>query len=137
MQINKTTQNNEILLSVSGRIDSTNAQELIEACAQVEFDKIEKLVMDFADVTYISSAGLRSLLVIRKKAGAGKFFVANVNSDNFPTKKEAWIWIEKIFQGIFDIIYYYFCRAFCRRSSKDHKTPSVISVPLFADDADN
>ncbi|MEE0968598.1 MAG: STAS domain-containing protein, partial [Clostridia bacterium] len=62
MQINKTTQNNEILLSVSGRIDSTNAQELIEACAQVEFDKIEKLVMDFADVAYISSAGLRSLL---------------------------------------------------------------------------
>lgn len=80
MQIKTTTQANEIFLSISGRIDSTNAQELTEACAQVEFDKIEKLVMDFAEVAYISSAGLRSLLVIRKKAGSGKFFVANVNS---------------------------------------------------------
>lgn len=80
MQIKNTVQENEILLSVSGRIDSTNAQELTEACSQVDFDKIERLVMDFAEVAYISSAGLRSLLVIRKKAGAGKFFVSNVSS---------------------------------------------------------
>ena len=80
MQIKKTMQGNEIILCISGRIDSTNIQELNDACAQIEFDKIERLVMDFTDGSYISSVVLRSLLVIRKKAGDGKFLVANVNS---------------------------------------------------------
>ena len=80
MQIKKTMQGKEIILYISGRIDSTNVQELNEVCDQIEFDKIERLVMDFTDVSYISSVVLRSLLVIRKKAGDGKFLVANVNS---------------------------------------------------------
>ena len=80
MQIKKTMQGEEIILYISGRIDSTNVQELNEVCDQIEFDKIERLVVDFSDVAYISSVVLRSLLVLRKKAGEGKFLVANVNS---------------------------------------------------------
>ena len=80
MQIKKTMQGKEIILYISGRIDSTNVQELNEVCDQIEFDKIERLVVDFSDVAYISSVVLRSLLVLRKKAGEGKFLVANVNS---------------------------------------------------------
>ncbi|MEE0839928.1 MAG: STAS domain-containing protein, partial [Acutalibacteraceae bacterium] len=80
MQIKKTMQGKEIILYISGRIDSTNVQELNEVCEQIEFDKIERLVVDFSDVAYISSVVLRSLLVLRKKAGEGKLLVANVNS---------------------------------------------------------
>ena len=50
MQIKKTMQGNEIILCISGRIDSTNVQELNEVCDQIEFDKIERLVVDFSDV---------------------------------------------------------------------------------------
>ena len=65
MQIKKTMQGKEIILYISGRIDSTNVQELNEVCDQIEFDKIERLVVDFSDVAYISSVVLRSLLVLR------------------------------------------------------------------------
>ena len=41
MQIKRVVNEDEITLYISGRIDSTNANELTEACAQVEFDWCE------------------------------------------------------------------------------------------------
>lgn len=61
-----------LIISPSGRLDSSNAAAFGDALT----DRIEKgdakLVIDFANLHYISSAGLRSLLVAGKKAQAAQ-----------------------------------------------------------------
>ncbi len=72
MEIKKTTENGVLNAAISGRIDTTTAPTL-EIEFKNSFDSIESLVLDFAEVGYISSAGLRVLLsahkVMSKKDG--------------------------------------------------------------------
>ncbi len=72
MEIKKTTDNGVLIAAISGRIDTTTAPTL-ETELNSSFDGIESLVLDFAEVNYISSAGLRVLLsaykVMSKKGG--------------------------------------------------------------------
>jgi len=58
-------QNNTVVASVEGRIDSSNAAELDEKLAEI--DTLERLVLDFEKLEYTSSAGLRAILKYRKK----------------------------------------------------------------------
>ncbi len=68
---NKTTGSNGIV-EVEGRLDTTTAPQLEEQLKAL-FDSIETLVLDFAKLEYISSAGLRVLLssqkIMQKKGG--------------------------------------------------------------------
>lgn len=64
MEIKKTVQDDICTLVVSGRLDALSAPELEE---KVDFVEEEKLILDFSSVPYISSAGLRVLLVAYKK----------------------------------------------------------------------
>ncbi|MCQ2248532.1 MAG: STAS domain-containing protein [Treponema sp.] len=68
---NKTTGSNGIV-AVEGRLDTTTAP-LLEEQLKGLFDSIETLVLDFGELEYISSAGLRVLLssqkIMQKKGG--------------------------------------------------------------------
>ena len=72
MEIKKTTDKGVLNVAISGRIDTTAAPTL-ETELKSSFDSIESLVLDFAEVNYISSASLRVLLsahkVMSKKGG--------------------------------------------------------------------
>ncbi len=72
MEIKKTTDNGVLNVAISGRIDTT-AAPMLETELKSSFDSIESLVLDFAEVNYISSASLRVLLsahkVMSKKGG--------------------------------------------------------------------
>ena len=59
-------------MSLSGRVDGSNASQLEGALqAQVEAGET-RLVLDFSQLRYISSAGLRVLLVVaRRLQGVG------------------------------------------------------------------
>ncbi len=62
----KMTQNGEKLtLQPDGRIDTNTSAEL--ASALETLDGISELELDFAKVSYISSAGLRVLLRLQKR----------------------------------------------------------------------
>lgn len=61
MNIEKVCNNNEIILNVSGRLDTITAPSLETAVAETVVD-CENLVLDFAGLNYISSAGLRVIL---------------------------------------------------------------------------
>lgn len=50
------------LVTVAGRIDSSNASELDDALKAVMNDGKYNLVLNFKDVSYMSSAGLRALV---------------------------------------------------------------------------
>lgn len=61
---------NTAVAAVSGRVDSANAKDLDQELGSVIDQGASRLVVDCADLSYISSAGLRALLVAIKKTNA-------------------------------------------------------------------
>lgn len=83
MEFNIDRQDNKVTVSVEGRIDTTTISELEKGIfAAIEDDKVNEIVIDFEKLEYISSVGLRLLLMLQKKMNAvdGKFTVLNANS---------------------------------------------------------
>lgn len=79
MQIEKTIEGEKLTLKVVGRLDTITSPDLDAA---VKLDGVKEVVFDFAELEYISSAGLRILLSVQKAmmACGGKMTVANLNS---------------------------------------------------------
>ena len=72
MKISKTLNNDELTLAISGELNTTTYQEL-EDVVKNSLNGIKKLVFDFKELEYISSAGLRALLSLKKNlSGSGK-----------------------------------------------------------------
>ena len=61
MKITKTKIGNELTVALEGRLDTTTAPEL-EKFLESELHGLQKLVFEFKDLEYISSAGLRVLI---------------------------------------------------------------------------
>lgn len=79
MTINKTTNGTELAVALVGRLDTTTAPEL-EKELKGSLAGVEKLVLDFAELDYLSSAGLRVLLAAQKIMNKqGEMIVKNVN----------------------------------------------------------
>ena len=73
MQINQNLTGSTLKLEIEGRIDTTTAPELEAVLKRSVTSDVKDLIMDFAKVEYISSAGLRVLLAaqkVMKKQGA-------------------------------------------------------------------
>ena len=66
MTINKQQNGSVLTIAVQGRLDTTTAPDL-EKEIKTGLDGVTELIMDFAELTYISSAGLRVLLSAQKK----------------------------------------------------------------------
>lgn len=69
MQITEETQGGVLVVSASGRLDSSSAGAL-EAVLPARVQTHDKVVLSLADVAYVSSAGLRVLLIGAKAARA-------------------------------------------------------------------
>ena len=69
MNIEKICNDNEITLKVIGRLDTTTAPALETTVAET-VAACEHLVLDFAGLEYISSAGLRVILKAQKSMAA-------------------------------------------------------------------
>ena len=79
MNIEKECRENLAVLKVSGRLDTTTAPSLETAVSEV-VGTCENLVLDFAGLEYISSAGLRVILKAQKAMAAkGGMKVLHVN----------------------------------------------------------
>ncbi|MBU0474404.1 MAG: STAS domain-containing protein [Bacteroidetes bacterium] len=66
MEINEIIKDNYTLLNVSGRLDSTTATDFEKALLNL-LDLQKENVVSFKELKYISSSGLRVLLVAAKK----------------------------------------------------------------------
>ena len=66
MTIHTEKKDTAVTLHISGRLDTTTAPELETAVNAIP-DDVKELTLDMAEVTYISSAGLRVLLGAQKK----------------------------------------------------------------------
>ena len=80
MNITKNYDGKELTINVEGRIDTLTSQELDNEIND-EFGNFDSLNMDFSDLEYISSAGLRVLIATQKKLKADDipFVIKNVN----------------------------------------------------------
>ncbi len=79
MKITKVQNGTALEIAVEGRLDTTTAPQLEEELARSMPDA-ESLVLDFKDLAYISSAGLRVLLGAHKAMmNKGGMKVTNVN----------------------------------------------------------
>lgn len=67
MQIKEVKQSDRIVLEISGRIDAGNSAQLQQAIL-LSFQKMKNIVLDFQNVQYIASAGLRALMLGQKTA---------------------------------------------------------------------
>ena len=69
------------LVSVKGRVDSYTAPQLSEALQAVNDEDRYKIVLDMAELEYMSSAGFRALLVAQrncKRYNRGELVLASV-----------------------------------------------------------
>ena len=79
MKITKNTNGTALNIALEGRLDTTTAPEL-EQALKGDMDAATALMLDFAKLDYISSAGLRVLLSAHKamsKKGGMKVVNAN------------------------------------------------------------
>ncbi len=65
MTIDEVREQDQLTLIVGGRLDTATAPQL-ERAAEGRLEGLQKLVLDFSDLEYISSAGLRVLLAFRR-----------------------------------------------------------------------
>ena len=66
MKIGVERQEGTLIAKAEGRIDGYNASEFEQSVREAMEDGDRAVVMDLASLTYISSAGLRAILVIAK-----------------------------------------------------------------------
>ena len=79
MVINKNVEGKNMTITLDGRLDTTTAPQL-EAELKDSIDGIEKLVFDFENLGYLSSAGLRVLLSAQKTMNKqGEMVITKVN----------------------------------------------------------
>ncbi len=79
MNIIKTLDGTTLNVALEGRLDTTTAPQLEAELKQSIADNTE-LILDFAKLQYISSAGLRVLLAAQKvMSKQGKMVIRNVN----------------------------------------------------------
>ena len=80
MKVTLENEGQSTTISPEGRIDTVTAPELEDAMSKIPHDSTS-IKFDFAKVDYISSAGLRVLLVAQKmmKKSGGAMSIANVS----------------------------------------------------------
>ena len=81
MEVSMNRKGNELTVTIEGRLDTLTSPKLEEQL-EPALVGVEKLVFDFADVKYISSAGLRILLTAMQIMDEqGEMSVRNVSPE--------------------------------------------------------
>ena len=82
MEIKKNVKDNKAEIAPIGRLDTTTSPELEKELKEILEQGIDDLVLDFADVDYVSSAGLRVLLFAQKSVNEkGEMLIRNVRPE--------------------------------------------------------
>ena len=78
MEIEEEDRNGVSIIAPKGRLD-INTSPVAEAALLPKFDSVKGIVVDFSALTYISSAGLRVLLMAAKRSKASGVPLALAN----------------------------------------------------------
>lgn len=81
MEIKTSRSNQNLIISLTGRLDTMTSPQLEEEINHSDLDGIETVTLNLRELEYISSAGLRVVIMLYKnleKLG-GKLRLVNVN----------------------------------------------------------
>ena len=79
MTIDKNLNGTELNVLLGGRLDTTTAPQL-ESEVKLNLVGVKTLILDFAELEYLSSAGLRVLLALQKSMNKqGQMIIRHVN----------------------------------------------------------
>jgi len=83
MTIHVTRHDNAVVVAASGRLDAVTASQFSKQLQEVIDGGSTRVVVDFQELQYISSAGIRELLAPAKllQQKGGHFGVANLNAN--------------------------------------------------------
>ena len=79
MEISQTLNGKKTILGLSGRFDIQASPEFRDVVSEIP-DDTDQVIVDFRDVLYISSSGLRELLICRKRFREERMELINVSS---------------------------------------------------------
>lgn len=88
MEINKIIEDNTCTLEISGRIDTQTSINFQKVLDEILKDEITNITLDFKNVEYMSSAGLRAILYAQKKINAITENIAENNIIKKSNEKE-------------------------------------------------
>ena len=81
MEIKKNLSGDALTVEIIGRLDASTAPQL-EKELNTSLNSVKSLVLDFKQLEYIASAGLRVLLVAQKRMNKqGSMIIKNVSED--------------------------------------------------------
>ena len=81
MEITTNISNQNLIISISGRLDTISSPKLEEEINRNSFDEIETVTLNMRALEYISSTGIRVILMLHKNMTSvgGKLRLVNVN----------------------------------------------------------
>ena len=79
MEIELLNEGKKIVVKIMGTIDNNTTPRFIEEMGKLNIENNDT-VLDFNNTNYITSAGLRALLMLVKRVKDHKFEIINVNS---------------------------------------------------------
>ncbi|MDQ1265494.1 MAG: hypothetical protein QG635_645 [Bacteroidota bacterium] len=83
MEIIQINKGDALILAIKGRLDAVTSAELESSAIALIDSGNKKLILDFSNLDYISSAGLRVLLLIAKKMKSSGGSVALASMKEF------------------------------------------------------
>ncbi len=79
MNIDKVVEESKLKIKLEGRLD-TNTAPILEEELKKDLPGVKELILDFKELKYISSAGLRLILSTQKTMNTqGSMIIINVN----------------------------------------------------------
>lgn len=79
MEIREEVNDNHTTVTIAGRLDASTSGDLENKIVEIIDNGAKKVIIDFNDLDYISSSGLRVLLISAKKCNAGSIYLALCN----------------------------------------------------------
>ena len=82
MEINKAISNQNVIITLKGRLDTMTAPQLDDEAKSNDFDEVETVTLNLKDLEYISSSGLRVILALYKnlKSKGGNLKIVHVSN---------------------------------------------------------
>ena len=82
-EIETVNQGGIVVLNLKGRVDATNSGQVHDKVMEEIKNGCNKMIINFSDVNYVSSAGLRVLIFTTKSfaKNSGSFSVCSLNAN--------------------------------------------------------
>ena len=82
VEIKVNMKNDNLIISLIGRLDTMTSQKFEEKIKSISFDEIRNITINMKELEYVASAGLRVILMLNKKIikNGGKLKIINANN---------------------------------------------------------